>query len=137
MKLGISSYTYTWAIGMPGIMPGQPLNYKGLLRKADDLDVGLVQVADNLPLDRMNDGELVSYYHAALEKEIQLEAGARGMTESNLERYIAIAEIIHSPVLRFVIDGPGFRPDQYHPGDHKKCPPCPSGEKNCTRPGKL
>ena len=110
MKLGISSYTYTWAIGMPGIMPACSMNYKGLIEKARELDVGLIQVADNLPLDRMNDAELEELYLAAMEQGIQLEAGARGMTESGLENYIRIAGVINSPILRYVIDGPGFTP---------------------------
>jgi len=40
MKLGISSYTYTWAIGMPGILPAYPMNYTGLIEKVCELDVG-------------------------------------------------------------------------------------------------
>lgn len=112
MKLGISSYTFTWAIGVQGFATDAPLGFDGLLQKARELDVGLMQVADNLPLDQLDGDSLTKYYRKALDSGIQLEAGARGMTESNLERYIAIAEIIHSPVLRFVIDGPGFRPDR-------------------------
>jgi sugar phosphate isomerase/epimerase len=111
MKLGISSYTYTWAIGLPGQMPADPMNYEGLMEKALEFEVGLIQVADNLPLDWMSDGELAEYYQAATSHGIQLEAGARGMTEANLEKYIRIAGGIRSPILRFVIDGPDFSPD--------------------------
>ena len=111
MKLGISSYTYTWAIGLPGQLPADPMNYEGLIEKALELEVGLIQVADNLPLDRMKDAELVDYYQAAMSRGIQLEAGARGMTEANLEKYIRIAGLTRSSILRFVIDGPDFSPD--------------------------
>jgi sugar phosphate isomerase/epimerase len=111
MKLGISSYTYTWAIGFPGSMPAVPMDFMGLLKKAVELDVGLIQVADNLPLGQLNEAELLACYQSAKDRGIQLEAGARGMTESNLERYIRIAGLIHAPILRFVIDGPGFAPD--------------------------
>ena len=111
MKLGISSYTYTWTIGVPGQLPADQMNYEGLIEKALELEVGLIQVADNLPLDRMNDAELVDYYQAAMSRGIQLEAGARGMTEANLEKYIRIAGLIRSSILRFVIDGPDFSPD--------------------------
>jgi sugar phosphate isomerase/epimerase len=58
----------------------------------------------------MNDAELEEYYAAAMEKCIELEVGARGMRESGLENYIRIAAVIHAPILRFVIDGPGFKP---------------------------
>ena len=110
MKLGISSYTYTWAIGLPGQLPAAPMNYYGLIEKAHELDVRLIQVADNLPLELMKDDELEAFQQAAKEEDIQLEAGARGMTEANLEKYIRIAEVIHAPILRYVIDGPGFTP---------------------------
>jgi sugar phosphate isomerase/epimerase len=109
--LGISTYTYTWAIGVRGSVPAVPLHLTGILDKARELDVGLIQVADNLPLDRLDKNDLEAYYGMALDKGIRLEAGARGMTEPNLERYIEIAETIHSPILRFVIDGPDFKPD--------------------------
>jgi sugar phosphate isomerase/epimerase len=111
MKLGISSYTYSWAIGLPGQLPADPMNYDRLIEKAVELEVGLIQVADNLPLERMNDTEIADYYRTAMSRGIQLEAGARGMTEANLEKYIRIAGLIRSPILRFVIDGPDFSPD--------------------------
>jgi sugar phosphate isomerase/epimerase len=110
VKLGISSYTYTWTIGIPGILPASSFTYKDLLGKANELDVELLQVADNLPLDRLNDDELADFNRAASEQCIKLEAGARRMTESGLEKYIHIAEVIHSPILRYVIDGPSFTP---------------------------
>jgi hypothetical protein len=34
MRLGISSYTYTWAIGVPGFSSERPLDAVGLLRNA-------------------------------------------------------------------------------------------------------
>jgi len=110
MKLGISSYTYTWAIGLPGQLPAAPMNYYGLIEKARGLDVRLIQVADNLPLELMKDDELEAFHQAATEEGIQLEAGARRMTEANLDKYIHIAGVIHAPILRYVIDGPGFTP---------------------------
>jgi len=110
MNLGISSYTYTWAIGVPEQIPVEPLSYKGLIDKARQLEVGVVQVADNLPLDAMEEKDLLAYNKLAVDHEIQLEAGARGMTEANLERYIRIAELIKSPILRFVIDGSDYAP---------------------------
>jgi sugar phosphate isomerase/epimerase len=88
-----------------------PLGFTGLLQKARELNMGLIQVADNLPLDQLDGDSMINFYQNASDSGIQLEAGARGMTEPNLERYIGIAETIHSPLLRFVIDGPGFTPD--------------------------
>lgn len=111
MKLGISSYTYTWAIGWQGQSPPHPMGYEGLLAKALEHGLGLMQIADNLPLDQMNEDALQAFYLAAVEQGVALEAGARGMTESRLEDYIHIAGLIHSGILRFVIDGPDYSPD--------------------------
>ena len=58
MKPGISSYTYTWAIGVPGNEPENPMTIFPLMEKAAELEVRVVQVADNLPLDEFSDTEL-------------------------------------------------------------------------------
>jgi len=34
MQLGLSSYTYTWAIGVPGLMPEKPMEVYDLIDKA-------------------------------------------------------------------------------------------------------
>jgi sugar phosphate isomerase/epimerase len=104
MVLGISSYTYPWAIGIPGYMPGNPMTETGLIRKAMELSVGLVQLADNLPLHEMSQDRLDRLISEAAGNGTQLETGARGMTEEHLHHYILLAEKIGSPLLRFVID---------------------------------
>ena len=54
MQLGISSYTFSWAVGIPGYpQPLQPLTALALLDRASELGVGVVQIADNLPLDAL------------------------------------------------------------------------------------
>jgi len=111
MKLGISTYTYTWAVGISNNMPEHPMNLEDLFVKARELDVGLIQVADNMPADRMSDSELEGHHEAAEALGIEIETGGRGMTESSLEKHIHIAEKLHSPLLRFVIDGQDYKPD--------------------------
>lgn len=113
---GISTYTYTWAIGVPGSEPEKPMSIFQLLEKAIELGVSVVQVADNLPLDRFSETELLEVRNYAEDLNIQIEVGARGMTAENLEKYIEIASFFRSPILRFVIDGPGFEPslDEIH-----------------------
>jgi sugar phosphate isomerase/epimerase len=110
MTPGISTYTYTWAIGVPGSEPEKPMNIFQLLEKATELGISVVQVADNLPLDRFSETELLKIKNYAESLNIQIEVGARGMTAENLNRYIQIASFFKSPILRFVIDGPGFEP---------------------------
>jgi sugar phosphate isomerase/epimerase len=111
MKLGISSYSYTWAVGVPGHYPTVRLSETDLLSRAKELGVNLVQVADNMPLHLMPENRLNQLVDDAGNLNIELEAGANRMTSENLERYIEIAHRIKSRILRFVIDGDDFRPE--------------------------
>lgn len=110
MILGISSYTYTWAVGVPGHFPPQRLTETGLLDKAKDNGINLVQIADNLPLHELDNHRMEALILKAARENIELEAGFNNMTPENLEKYILIAEKIKSRILRFVIDGPGYTP---------------------------
>jgi len=110
MNCGISSYTYTWAIGVPGKEPKNPMTIFQLIEKAAELDVNVVQVADNLPLDRFSEIELLKIRNFAEDLNIKIEVGAKKMTLENLERYIEIAAFFDSPIVRFVIDGECFQP---------------------------
>jgi len=111
MKPGLSTYTYTWAIGVPGKPPQNPMTIFQLMDKAAGLGVPVVQVADNLPLDQFTETELAGIKEYAGTLNISIEVGARGMTPGNLEKYLDLAVFFGSPVLRFVIDAPGFEPD--------------------------
>lgn len=110
MKLGISSYSFTWAVGVPGHLPPNPLTGTDLLNLAKNLGISLVQIADNMPLHEMTSEQLWHLVHQASELNQEIEIGAKNLTAPNLERYIQIAGMFHSKILRFVIDGPGYRP---------------------------
>lgn len=104
MKLGLSSFTYTWAVGVPGRIPDQPMTALDLLERASSLGVLVVQVADNLPLDRISPGELDRFQGYAEENAIQVEVGTRGTAPEHLRRYLDLAQRFRSPILRVVID---------------------------------
>lgn len=110
MQLGISTYTYGWAIGIPGSMPLQPLTAAGLLVKAQTFNLKLVQFGDNLALHQLSETELESLHQDARNAGIALEIGARGLTPAHLQRYITLAEKLNVRLLRFVIDLPGYEP---------------------------
>lgn len=110
MKLGISSYTYTWSVGVKGYEPPKPWDERQLVQKAAELQLNCLQIADNLPLHEMGDRRLKALKKMADHAGIVLEVGARGMTPEHLDRYIQIAAYFESPILRFVIDGSGFIP---------------------------
>jgi hypothetical protein len=49
MLIGISTYTYTWAFGVPGSLPPNPMTVQALIHKAAQWS-RLHQIADNFPL---------------------------------------------------------------------------------------
>ena len=104
MKLGLSTYAYTWSIGVPGQLPEQPMTAMDLLAQAARLDVRVVQIADNLPLDRLSPTALDEIQACAQMLGIQIEVGTRGIAADHLERYLDLAKRFHSPILRVVVD---------------------------------
>jgi len=111
MKFGISSYTYTWAVGVPGSVPEKPLSAYGLIDKAALTGIGLVQIADNMPLEKLTKGDLLDLKKHASEKGVSIEMGGRGIIPEHVEKCLEAATILDSPILRMVIDGTGFEPD--------------------------
>jgi sugar phosphate isomerase/epimerase len=110
MRIGISTYTYTWAFGVPGSEPRELMSPFDLINKAVTMGVECVQIADNFPLHKMADQDLKRLAEYAGAKKVVIEAGSRGLTEKNLQIYITIAEKISSPILRMVIDNENYRP---------------------------
>lgn len=109
MRLGIGSYTYTWAVGVKGSEPAAPLTARGLLHRAQELGVDVVQYADNLPLDTLRPEEL-----AALRAEagpIEIEVGTRGIHPDHLARCLETAWEVGSPILRVVVDREHHQPE--------------------------
>ena len=61
MQLGLSSYTFGWAVGMPGHAPTRPLDEHGLLDKCREHGVKLLQIGDNLPLHTFDEARLAAF----------------------------------------------------------------------------
>jgi len=112
MQLGISSYTYTWAVGVPGCPPPQPMRAVDLLDKAAGLGLQVVQIADNLPLDRLAASELAALGRRATKLGIHIEVGTRGIEPDHLRTYLQLAQRLQSPILRVVIDTAHHHPPE-------------------------
>jgi len=97
MRLGIGSYTYMWAIGFPGACPEQPLSARGLIAKARQLGVGVVQFGPNLKFT-------LEDCQAAREQGLELEIGAVSL---DLEERIAQARAAGASLLRTVLQEEG------------------------------
>jgi 3-oxoisoapionate decarboxylase len=111
MKLGLSSYTFTWEIGVPGSLPEKPLSAYGLIDKTFSAGLGLIQIADNLPLEKLSSGELEKLLIYATKKGVSIEMGGRGLTAEHSLKCLETAEYLNSPLLRMVIDTADFEPD--------------------------
>jgi 3-oxoisoapionate decarboxylase len=112
-KLGIASWSLPWAIGVQGYpSPQRPLDCIGLLEKAAEAKVSVVQIADNLPLHELPDKALDQLREAAAGRGLALEAGTRSLDTEHLMRYIAISHRIGARILRTVLSGSLFGPKQ-------------------------
>jgi len=116
MRSGISSFTYTWAVGVPGNIPDHPMTASDLLRTAVRLGAECVQIADNFPLHELSDVHLKDLARFSDELDVPIEVGTRGLHPDNLKRYLNIATIFKSPILRMVISSRDFDPslDEIH-----------------------
>ncbi|MCY7356502.1 MAG: sugar phosphate isomerase/epimerase [Rudanella sp.] len=110
MQLGISSFTYGWAVGVPGNCPENPLDEQMLLNQANAFGLRIVQIGDNLPLHKLPAERLNSLKKRLDSELIRLEIGARGLTEAHLQGYINLASCLNARLLRFVIDAPNYEP---------------------------
>ncbi len=110
MRLGIGTYTFAWAIGVPDSKPPQPLTEFALLEEARRLGVGLVQFCDNLPLTRLSPVELDRFESEVKAQRLLIEIGTRGLAMANLRSNLALCRKLHSPILRLVIDSAGDEP---------------------------
>jgi sugar phosphate isomerase/epimerase len=110
MRLGIGSYTFPWAVGIPRHMPQRPLSALDLLEKAKLLGVSVVQYCDNLPLDALSESQLEDIEKCASDYGISIEVGVRGIDAEMLKTNLELAIRFKSPILRIVIDSPQCQP---------------------------
>lgn len=104
MKLGLGTFAYAWAIGVPGHPSAQPMDCISFFRRAAALGLQLVQLGDNLPLGAMTAAELDSLQAEAKQLKLSVEVGTRGIDHANLHAYLSLALRFRSPILRVVID---------------------------------
>jgi sugar phosphate isomerase/epimerase len=109
-RLGIGSYAFTWAIGVPGRLPPLPLDARGLIDRAAELGVGVVQIDDNIALELLDESELEAIAAHARTRGVALEVGTRGSEPDRLRAFVAIARRLGSPLVRVVVDRGDHRP---------------------------
>ena len=112
MKLGISSYTFGWAIGVDGHRPPDAPTALDLIDRATALNVRLLQIADNLPPATYEPASVAAIAAHAQAQGVALELGTRSCQPEHLTRFIAIAQQLHSPILRVVLDTADDHPSE-------------------------
>jgi 3-oxoisoapionate decarboxylase len=108
-RIGISSWTYPWAVGtVIDSKPQEPMSVKALVRTAAELQLQVVQIADNLPLDALTTPELKSLHQLAQDCGIALQVGTRGVDPDHLLKHLRIAEELGSTLVRSLGGWPGY-----------------------------
>jgi sugar phosphate isomerase/epimerase len=102
MKIGLSSYTWPWAVGRKGYNPKNPLDAVALLHKTKRYTVSVLQIADNPSLHRMSKAEIERIARQADDSQITIEVGTRGIEPEHLIRYLEIAEHLKSSIVRSI-----------------------------------
>ena len=110
MRLGLSSYTYGWAVGTPGRRPAQPLDELGLLDRCQEHGLKLLQVGDNLPLHALGPARQNRFLDRARDEGVELEVGARRLTVDQVATQVVLARQAGARLIRFVIDDAGYEP---------------------------
>ena len=111
MKLGLGTYAFAWAIGVPGYQPKKPMPVFEFLDKASLYEFDAVQIADNLPLHLLTGSQLKSLKTEADQLGLAVEVGMRGLLETMVLKYLDIAQELNSSILRLVIDTSQYAPD--------------------------
>jgi 3-oxoisoapionate decarboxylase len=112
MRLGISSYTYGWAVGTEGNRPADALTAWDLIDRATQLGVRVVQLCDNLPAATFDEASAERLTARAAAAGVSLELGTRGCAPEHVRRFCRLARRMASPVLRLVLDTPDDHPSE-------------------------
>ena len=106
-RIGLSSYAFFWQLSDK---VSKPLSLHDALERTGELGVDLFQVCDYAPLEEMNDGDLAAVRATADSLGISLELGTKGIRPEHLRKFLRIAGILRSPLLRAMFNTPGHTP---------------------------
>lgn len=111
MRIGISSWTYAWSLGVAGYSsPAEPMDAFALLERARDLRVQVLQIADNLPLQRLREDAVSELARRAKAWGIALEAGTRGVRPETLLPFLDLAKRLDARLVRTLLHDGDDRP---------------------------
>ena len=104
MKLGISSYSFPWAVGVKNFpKPKKPILALDIIDFAAEQNLDVVQFGDNLPIDVLSLSEIEMLKEYSDKKNISIEIGTRGTDPSILNKYIDCAQILDAKIIRTLL----------------------------------
>jgi sugar phosphate isomerase/epimerase len=106
MRLGISSHAFKWNIGQPNAAPEVPLSPLTLLDKAVELQVDVVQIADNLPIHTFTEEVIEAFGNIARDRGITVELAMRGHEPEMFRQYLEIAKMADAQLVRTAFPRP-------------------------------
>lgn len=104
--LGLGSYTFRWSVGHKGLIPDAPMTHAGMLGVASRHGLGLVQFADNIPMELLDDAGRDRLASKARDLGIAIELGTQSFKADEMVRYIGFAKTLDAKILRVALDGP-------------------------------
>ena len=99
MKLGLGSYSYRWSIGHKDRVPQRPLSCLELLEITSQLDLDVLQIADNMPVHNIETQTLDQLYRTAQKQGINLEIGMQSFSTESIKLYLDIAQYLLKTLL--------------------------------------
>ena len=105
MKLGLGSYSYRWSIGHKDRVPQRPLSCLELLDITSQLDLDVLQIADNMPIHTIASETLEDLSKSANNLGINLEIGLQSFSPETTKEYLQLAERLNARILRIALDG--------------------------------
>ena len=116
IRIGIGSWTLPWAVGFrmnPYTYPRMsPLD---LITFAQERDIHLVQLYNNITLLDFNSSELKQIKKAADDANIELAVGGDGIAQEYVQNLFNIAEVLDSRTVRIVIPNEDTKVDRIDP----------------------
>lgn len=104
MQLGLGSYAFRWSIGIKDQCPARPMTAFDLLDQAQRRGLGVVQYADNMPLDRLSEADHHRLAEDAHRRGIRLELGTQCFDADEVRRYLQIGRRLDARIMRVALD---------------------------------
>ena len=104
LRLGISSWTFPWSVNIHTSQASKKqMSIFDLLKKARNLKVEVLQLADNISIKNLSSKDLFKLRHLSDDYNVSIELGTKGLNYRTLKNYLNICSILNSNILRTLI----------------------------------